>query len=77
MVIRIAVTTTMMSVSHPEVVALPLAVVKPLTIPLNRLEMIPAKISRLMPLPIPFSVIRSPIHIARAVPPAMLTPTRT
>ena len=34
-----------------------------------------AKISREMPLPMPFSVIFSPIHIASAVPPAMLMPT--
>ena len=39
--------------------------------------MIPAKISSEMPLPSPFSVMRSPIHMARAVPPAMLTPTST
>ena len=45
--------------------------------PLNILEMIPAKISREIPLPMPFSVMRSPIHIAKAVPPAMVMPTRT
>ena len=47
------------------------------TMPVNRLEMIPAKMSMEMPLPMPFSVTRSPIHMAKAVPPAMLTPTST
>lgn len=34
-----------------------------------------AKISRETPFPRPFAVIRSPIHMASAVPAAMLTPT--
>ena len=33
-------------------------------------------ISILIPLPTPFSVMRSPIHIASAEPPAMLMPTK-
>ena len=37
-------------------------------------EMMPAKISRETPLPIPFSVMRSPIHMASAVPPARQMP---
>ena len=39
-----------------------------------RLEMMPAKISREMPLPMPFSVMRSPIHMAIAVPAARQKP---
>ena len=62
--------------THPLVVPWVTAVENPETIPLNRFEMIPTKISRLTPLPTPFSVIRSPIHIASAVPPAIHTPTR-
>ena len=46
----------------------------PLAMPLDRLEMIPVKISRETPLPMPSLVMRSPIHMARAVPPAMVTP---
>ena len=60
-----------------EVVPLVKAVLKPEMMPLNRLEMMPTKISREMPLPMPLSVMRSPIHMARAVPPAMDTPTST
>ena len=39
-----------------------------------KLEMMPAKIRRLMPLPMPFSVMRSPIHMASAVPAARQKP---
>ena len=60
-------------VSEVALKALAIRLVKPL----NRLEMIPAKISRDTPFPRPFAVIRSPIHMASAVPAAMLTPTRT
>ena len=37
----------------------------------------PAKISNEMPLPMPFSVMRSPIHIASAVPAAIERPITT
>ena len=40
----------------------------PTSTPRAMLEMMPAKISREMPLPMPFSVMRSPIHMAMAVP---------
>ncbi len=39
-----------------------------------KFAIMPAKIRRLMPLPRPFSVIRSPIHMARAVPVARQKP---
>ena len=76
-IITSATSSTARSVSHGVRLvawkALRIRVVKPV----KRLEMIPAKISSEMPLPRPFSVMRSPIHMARAVPPAMLTPTST
>ena len=55
----------------------PPAVLKPLTMPLKRLDTIPTKISSEMPLPMPLSVIRSPIHMASAVPAAMHRPIIT
>ena len=42
----------------------------------GKLAMIPTKISSDTPLPMPFSVMRSPIHMVKAVPAASTTKTR-